>query len=123
MDKNIRLSSGVRFNKGSLILKIFGYLLVMEEGLQKFIKRMMLKKYPFILEIYVIKSFGSPPHFESKDCYEVFLVIFEEDLGKLWGTREYIDELAKYMGIPICGVYNEYVDSEEWEEMKSNSKT
>ena len=38
----------------------------MEEGLQKFIKRMMLKKYPFILEIYVIKSFGSPPHFESK---------------------------------------------------------
>ena len=47
----------------------------------------------------------------------------KEDLGKLWGTREYIDELAKYMGIPICGVYNEYVDSEEWEEMKSNSKT
>jgi len=83
---------------------------------------MLLEKYPFILDVYVNKptEFSKLRHHE---CYEVFLVFFEKDLGNTWGIREYIDELSKYMGILVCSVYNEIVTEEEWEEMKSNSET
>jgi len=45
--------------------------------------------------------------------------MFEDDLEKGWGSREYIDELVKYLGVNVCGVYNEIVDKEEWEQIKS----
>jgi len=90
----------------------------MKDALRKFIKVMLLKKYPFYLDVLVTYSNGylNP---RQKDCYEIFLVMFEEDLEKGWGSREYIDELVKYLGVNVCGVYNEIVDKEEWEQIKS----
>lgn len=91
----------------------------MEKGIQKFIKKMLLKKYPFYLDVLVTKYQGYDALLQD-ECYEVFLVLFEKDLGKGWGSREYIDEIVKYMGVKICGVYNEIVDEKEWEEIKSD---
>lgn len=82
---------------------------------------MLLKKYPFYLDVYVTKTSGYSK-FQSEHCHEVFLVFFEKDLGETWGAREYIDELSRYMGILICGVYNEIVTEEEWEQIKSETE-
>lgn len=90
----------------------------MEKGIQKFLKKMLLKKYPFYLDVYVTKP-SAYSKLQMKGCHEVFLVFFEKDLWQTWGVREYIDELSKYMGVLICQVYNEIVTEEEWEEMKS----
>jgi len=93
----------------------------MKDALRKLIKVMLLKKYPFYLDVLVTYSNGylNP---QQRDCYEVFLVMFEKDLQDGWGSREYIDELAKYLGVEVCGVYNEIVDEKEWEQMKSGEK-
>ena len=83
---------------------------------------MLLKKYPFYLDVYVTKTSGYSK-FQSEHCHEVFLVFFEKDLEKGWGSREYINKLAKYMGVKVCGIYNEIVDKNEWEEISSRGET
>ena len=95
----------------------------MEKSFQKLLKTMLSKKYPIYLDVHIY-------HSDNKirwSCYEVFLIVFDEDYEKL--SREQIDEvkeyvktLSKYMDIKICGVYYETVDKEEWEEMKSPIK-
>jgi len=91
----------------------------MEKALRKFIKTLLLEKYPFILDLYVTKP-TEFSKFRHHECYEVFLVFFKKDLANTWGIREYIDELAKYMGVLVCSVYNEIVTEEEWEQIKSH---
>jgi len=97
----------------------------MEKAFQKFLKKILLKKYPFYLDVQVHESGRYNPN--QKICYEVFLILFIKDHDlrlelKLDEIREYIKNLAKYMDVAICGVYNESVTEEEWEEMKLNKK-
>lgn len=57
-------------------------------------------------------------------CYGVFLIIFEKDydLDKTDEVIGFIYNLAKYMNVRICGVYNDVVEEDEWEEMKNNKE-
>lgn len=100
-------------------MSLFGYLYIMEKPFKKLLKRMLSEKYPIYLDVEV-------NHYDNKitwSCYEVHLFIFSKDYRKL--SREQIDEvdkyinnLAKYMGIKVCGVYYTIVDEDGWEEMK-----
>ena len=93
----------------------------MEKAFQKFLKKILLKKYPFYLDVHVDEGGRSNPN--QKICYDVFLILFDKDydmLGRIDKdeVKEYINNLAKYMDIKICGVWHEAVNEEEWEEMK-----
>jgi len=106
-----------------------GYLYIMEtqykvdKAFQQFLKNMLLEKYPMFLDVHVTHN-RNPLRYE---CYEVFLIIFEKDFRDIENSvareiKEYIKNLAKYMDIRICGVFNEMVTDEEWEEMKNDKK-
>lgn len=94
----------------------------MEKAFQKFLKKILLKKYPIYLDVHVDKGGRYDPN--QKICYEVFLIIFDKYYGESWSTKQidevkgYINNLAKYMDMKICGIYHEAVNEEEWEEMK-----
>jgi len=90
-----------------------------DKAFQQFLKNMLLEKYPMFLDVHVTHN-RNPLRYE---CYEVFLIIFEKDFRDIENSvareiKEYIKNLAKYMDIRICGVFNEMVTEEEWEEMK-----
>ena len=93
----------------------------MEKGFEKLLKKFLLEKYPIYLDIHVSESGKYNPN--KRICYEVFLIIFDKYVTS-WNDRyydevkEYVNNLAKYMDINICGVYHESVNEEEWEEMK-----
>ena len=98
-----------------------GYLYSMEKALEKFLRKLLLKKYPIYLDIHVDEGGNYDPN--QKICSEVFLILFDKDYDMLSEEQideviEYIKNLAKYMDIKICGVYLEPVNEEEWEEMK-----
>ena len=93
----------------------------MEKAFQKFLKKILLKKYPIYLDIHVDEGGKYDPN--QKICYEVFLILFDKDHDmmsriEIDEVKEYINNLAKYMDMKICGVYHEAVNEEEWEEMK-----
>lgn len=94
----------------------------MEKAFKKFLKKILLKKYPIYLDVHVVHSVGIS-NLRRQNCYEVFLILFDKDkvmlsMEQIDEVREYIKNLAKYMDIKICGVYLEPVNEEEWEEMK-----
>jgi len=101
---------------------LFDYLYIMEKGFEKLLKKLLLEKYPIYLDVHVSESGKYTPN--KRICYEVFLIIFDEYYGTSWSTKqidevkEYVNTLAKYMDINICGVYHEVVNEQEWEEMK-----
>ena len=70
------------------------------------------------LDIHVTHNVTPSRH----ECYEVFLIIFEQDFmeDRHSEVRNYIINLAKYMDVRLCGIYKELVTEEEWEEMKSD---
>jgi hypothetical protein len=97
----------------------------MEKAFQKFLKKILLKKYPFYLDVHVDEGGRYNPN--QNICYEIFLILFDKDydmLGKIDTdeVKEYINNLAKYMDMKICGIYHEAVNEEEWEEMKLRIK-
>jgi len=97
----------------------------MEQALQKFLRKMISEKYPVVLDVHVNELGRFHPN--KKKCYEVFLIIFEDDwnnMGDRFGieVEEYIENLSKYMNVSICGVFNEKVNEKEWEEMKKDNK-
>ena len=96
-----------------------GYLYIMEKPFKKLLKTMLSEKYPIYLDVEV-------NYYDNKitwSCYEVHLFIFSKDYrklsrGQIDEVKEYINNLAKYMDIKVCGVYYTIVDEEGWEEMK-----
>ena len=100
----------------------------MEKSFEKFLKKMLLEKYPLFLGVRVVKN-GSRridvSDYQLKDCYEVFLVTLKKDWKDMENSfareiKGYIKDLAKYMSLTICGVYPVTIDEDHWEEMKSN---
>lgn len=94
----------------------------MELGIEKFIRKLLMKKYPTLLDITVNKHNGFNPH--KKICYDVILIVHIDDSSDfvkndLFPIRDYLHEIAKYMDVAICGLYRETVDDDEWEEIKS----
>lgn len=54
-------------------------------------------------------------------CYEIFLTILDEDVENVnyEEVNDFIKNLAKYIDVEICGVYNNPVSRDEWNGMKS----
>jgi len=97
----------------------------MEKGIDKLLRKLVLKKYPIYLDIRVKEDSGIGWVYSTRNkCYDVFLVILNEDLENVNFEEVvgFVRNLAKYMDVEICGVYNNPVSKEEWEEMKSDKE-
>jgi len=91
----------------------------MENGIQKLLRKLVLKKYPMYLDIRVVEDSGIGYVYSPRNkCYDVFLITFEEDINI--EVRDYVHDIAKYMDVELCGVWRKVVTEEEWEEMKSD---
>jgi hypothetical protein len=97
----------------------------MIKGFEKLLRQVFFNKFPIYLDVRVKEDSGIGWVYSTRNkCYEVFLVILNEDLENVNFEFEevirFVRNLAKYMDIEICGVYNNPVSMEEWEEMKSD---
>ena len=96
----------------------------MEKGIEKLLKRAVLKKYPFYKDVRVVQNNGAFRTFLSdpyQKVYDVYLIILEKDSydeEKYKGVGDYVEDIAKYMDTKIVGVYNDVVTEDEWEQMK-----
>jgi hypothetical protein len=94
----------------------------MEKGLDKLLRRLVLKKYPMYLDIRVIEDSGIGYVYSPRNkCYEVFLITFEEEYNEdmYVEVRDYVYNLAKYMDVELCGVWRQVVTEEQWEKINS----
>jgi len=102
---------------------LYVYLLSMIKGFEKLLRQLFFDKFPIYLDIRVREDSGIGWVYSTRNkCYEVFLVILNEDLENVNFEEVvgFVRNLAKYMDVEICGVYNNPVSKEEWEEMKSD---
>jgi hypothetical protein len=95
----------------------------MEKGLDKLLRKLVLKKYPMYLDIRVVEDSGIGYVYSKRNkCYDVFLITseqeFKEDIHV--EVRDYVYSLGKYMDVEICGVWRQVVTEEEWKKMKSD---
>jgi len=77
------------------------------------------------LDVRVVEDSGIGYVYTPRNkCYEVFLFILNEDFENVNSVEvnELVRNLARYMDVEICGVYNNPVSKEKWEEMKSNKE-
>jgi hypothetical protein len=97
------------------------YLFVMEKGIQKLLRKLVLKKYPMYLDVQVVAGTTGHPYAHLRACSEVFLITFEQEYKEdiHVEVKNYINNLGKYMDERICGVWREVVTEEQWEEIKS----
>jgi len=81
----------------------------MEKALQKFLKKMLLEKYPMYLDVLVNEEGKFNPN--TKTCYVVFLITRKKDYDgdKTDEVIDFIYNLAKYMNVRICGVYTDFL--------------
>ena len=96
----------------------------MIKGFEKFLRQIFFDKFPIYLDIRVREDSGIGWVYSTRNkCYEVFLVILNEDLENVNFEEVvgFVRNLAKYMDVEVCGVYNNPVSKEEWEEMKLNN--
>lgn len=108
--------------RGFLFNCIYWY---MEKGIEKLFKKLLMKKYPVILDIDVIEEGRFNPN--AKTCYGVFFIVHINDssdflVNESKPFRDYINEISKYLDVRICGLYKETVDDKEWEEIKLRKK-
>ena len=94
----------------------------MESGIQKLLRKLVLKKYPMYLDVHAVEVRKYHPYVDKRSCYEIFLITFEQEFKEDIHSevKDYINNLGKYMDERICGVWREVVTEEEWEEMKSD---
>ena len=97
----------------------------MRKAFEKLLKQVFLNKFPVYLDVRVTEDSGIGYTFNPRNkCYEVFPTILIDDLEKVdyEEVNKFVRNLAKYMDIEICGVYNQRVSREDWEEIKLNKK-
>ena len=95
----------------------------MKDGIQKLLRKLVLKKYPTYLDIRVVEDSGIGYVYSPRNkCYDVFLITSEQEYNEdiHAEVRDYVYGLGKYMDVEICGVWRQVVTDEEWEEMKSD---
>jgi len=88
----------------------------MEKGIQKFLRELVLKKYPIYLDIRVIEDSGIGYVYSPRNkCYDVFLITLEEEYDEDMHVevRDYVYSLGKYMDVELCGVWRKVVTKEE----------
>lgn len=105
----------------------------MKKAFEKLLRHLFFEKFPIYLDVRVREDSGlgyvryTPSGFVDSPrgkCYEVFLIILNEDSEQVdfEEVAKFVRNLAKYMDVEICGVYNNRVSREEWEEMKLNKE-
>lgn len=94
----------------------------MEKAFQKFLRVLLLEKFPHIQDVHV--TYSAHPFLLHKG-YEVFLIILEKDWEESKDDyrqndeiRKLIHNLSKYLDVEVSGIYNEVLSDEEWEESK-----
>ena len=95
----------------------------MENGIQKLLRKLVLKKYPMYLDIRVIEVSGiGYVYSKPKKCYDVFLITTDEEYNEdmYIEVRDYVYSLGKYMDVDLCGVWRQVVTEEKWEKMNSD---
>jgi len=94
----------------------------MEKGLQKLLRKLVLKKYPMYVDVIVVAGSNGHPYAKLRDCSEVFLITFDQEYKEdiHIEVKDYINNLGKYMDERICGVWREVVTEKEWEEKISD---
>lgn len=95
----------------------------MENGIQKLLRKLVLKKYPMYLDIRVIEDSGiGYVYSKPKKCYDVFLITTDEEYNEdmYIEVRDYVYSLGKYMDVDLCGVWRQVVTEEKWEKMNSD---
>ena len=94
----------------------------MKKGFEKLLRQIFFKMFPIYLDIKLKEDSGVGYVYAPRNkCFEVFLIVLNEDWEKVnyEEVDKFVRNLAKYMDVEICGVYNQLVSREEWEEMKS----
>jgi hypothetical protein len=92
----------------------------MEKGLDKLLRRLILRKYPMYLDIIVREDSGIGYVYSPRNkCYDVFLITSEQEYNEDMHieVKDYVRSLGKYMAVDICGVWRKVVTEEE---MKSD---
>lgn len=95
----------------------------MEKGLDKLLRKLVLKKYPMYLDIRVVEDSGVGYVYSPRNkCYDVFLITSEQEYNEdiHAEVRDYVYSLGKYMDVEICGVWRKVVTEKEWEKMNSD---
>ena len=95
----------------------------MEKGLDKLLRRLVLRKYPMYLDVKVREDSGIGYVYSPRNkCYDVFLITFDEKYTEDMHieVRDYVYNLAEYMSAELCGVWRKVVTEEEWEKMNSD---
>jgi hypothetical protein len=95
----------------------------MKDGIQKLLRKLVLKKYPMFLDVRVREDSGIGYVYSPRNkCYDVFLITFEEEYEEdiHVEVRDYVYSLGKYMDVEICGVWRQVVTEEQWEKMNSD---
>lgn len=101
----------------------------MKESLRKFLKQMMIKKYPNVLDVFILehKEDLKVYYENAKVCYQVFVVFpmyglgvdDEEQYLNRSNINDHIKHLIKYFGVSLCGIYISEVDDEKLKLMRS----
>ena len=102
------------------------YLFNMKKGFEKLLRQIFFEKFPMYLDVIIKEDSGIGYVFNPRNkCYEIFLTIFIDDVKKVnyEEVNEFVRNLAKYMDVEICGVYNNAVSRDEWNKMKSEPLT
>lgn len=94
----------------------------MEKGFEKLLRKLVFKKYPMYLDVYVSPYVEGSLRYDNpfnKERYEVFLVINVKDYNydKSREVGQYVSSIGNYMNVEVMEVYNKIVDDEEWENM------
>ena len=95
----------------------------MEKGLDKLLRRLILRKYPMYLDIIVREDSGIGYVYSPRNkCYDVFLITSEQEYNEDMHieVKDYVRSLAKYMDVELCGVWRKVVTEEQWEKMNSD---
>jgi hypothetical protein len=95
----------------------------MEKGLDKLLRKLVLKKYPMYLDIRVVEDSGIGYVYSTPNkCYDVFLITSEQEYNEDMHieVKDYVRSLAKYMDVELCGVWRKVVTEKEWEKMNSD---
>lgn len=82
----------------------------MKEGIEKLLRKLIKKKYPMYLDVYIrpyIEGSLRTDNPFNKERYEVYLVIDNKDkrgvlYDEIWN---YVRDIGSYMNVEVMGVY------------------
>ena len=87
----------------------------MENGVEKLFRKLIMRKYPMYLDVYVRPYFEGSLRYDNpfnRKRYEVFLVLNVEDFkeGRYIDIKDYVRDIGSYMNVEVMGVYYDVIN-------------